>query len=160
VALAHVTIAPSYVDAGATSTITFETPNERPPHATISLSIEAPPGVAFSRVTPPAGWTLSLTTTSARWTGGRIGGRRTVGFPVRALTRTRVGNQVFRAVQGYDDGRQVRWPATLSVLPATGAEASSQDRGRVIAASVAGLLVLAGSVLVLRRLRRPPLQER
>jgi uncharacterized protein YcnI len=160
VALAHVTIAPSYVDAGATSTITFETPNERPPHATISLSIEAPPGVAFSRVTPPAGWTLSLTTTSARWTGGRIGGRRTVGFPVRVLTRTRVGNQVFRAVQGYDDGRQVRWPATLSVLPATGAEASSQDRGRVIAASVAGLLVLAGSVLVLRRLRRPPLQER
>jgi hypothetical protein len=79
---------------------------------------------------------------------------------VRVLTRTRVGDQVFRAVQGYDDGRQVRWPATLSVLPATGAEASSQDRGRVIAASVAGLLVLAGSVLVLRRLRRPPLQER
>jgi uncharacterized protein YcnI len=155
-----VTIAPSYVEAGATSTITFETPNERPPHATIALSIEAPPGVAFSRVTPPAGWRLSLTTTNARWTGGRIDGRRTVGFPVRVLTRTRVGDQVFRAVQSYDDGRQVRWPATLSVLPATGAEASSQDRGRVIAASVAGLLVIAGSVLVLRRLRRPPLQER
>jgi hypothetical protein len=159
-ALAHVTIAPSYVEASATSTITFETPNERAPHATVSLTIQAPPGVAFSRVAPPAGWTLRLTTTSARWTGGRIVGRRTVGFPVRVLARTPAGDHVFRAVQSYDDGQQVHWPATLSVLPATGASASSQDHGRLIAAAVAGLLVLAGSILVVKRLRRPSLQER
>jgi hypothetical protein len=46
------------------------------------------------------------------------------------------------------------------VLPATGASASSQDHGRLIAAAVAGLLVLAGSILVVKRLRRPSLQER
>jgi hypothetical protein len=159
-ALAHVTIAPSYVEANTTSTITFETPNERPPHATISLTIEAPPGVALSRVAPPHGWTLDLTTTRARWSGGRISGTSTIGFPVRVLARTQAGDQTFRAVQGYDDGQSVRWPATLSVLPASGAHAASHHWGRAFAAGVAVLVILAGSVLVLWRLRRRPLQER
>lgn len=142
------------------STIRFETPNERAAHVTISLTIEAPPGVAFSRVAPPRGWTLDLTTTRARWSGGAIQGGHTIGFPVRVLARTRPGNQVFRAVQRYEDGEQVRWPATLSVLPSTGAQASSRHRGMALAAGVAGLVVLAGSFFVLRRLRRPPLQEK
>jgi hypothetical protein len=67
---------------------------------------------------------------------------------------------VFRAVQRYDDGAEVRWPATLSVLPAEGTAAPSQHLGRALAAGGAGLLVLVGSLLVLRRLRRSPLQER
>jgi hypothetical protein len=159
-ALAHVTISPSYVEADVTTKITFETPNERPPHATVSLVIEAPPGVAFSSVEPPPGWTLDLDTTRAQWSGGRIEGTRTVAFPVRVLARTRAGNQTFRAVQRYDDGEEVRWPATLSVLPATGDEAPSQHLGRALAAAAAGLLVLVGSYLILRRLRGRKLQER
>ncbi len=154
------TIAPSYVDVNAPATITFETPNERAPHATVSLTIDAPPGVALSRVTPPPGWKLDLTTTQAQWSGGQIRGTATVGFPVRVLARTRLGDQVFRAVQVYDDGREVRWPATLSVLPANGAEASSGDTTRTLAAGGAALLVVAGSALVVWRLRRRPLQEK
>ncbi len=156
---AHVTISPSYVDANTASTITFETPNERPPHATTSLSVTAPPGVALERVAPPPGWTLELTTTSATWTGGRIEGRRAVGFPLRVLARTRAGDHAFRAVQRYDDGEQVRWSAALSVLPAAGAEAPSEHPGRALAAGAAGIVLLAGSFLLIWRLRRRPLQE-
>lgn len=159
-ALAHVTISPTYVEADTTSTIRFETPNERPPHATVGLVIDAPPGVAFESAPAPPGWKLDVHTTRARWTGGRIEGVRTVAFPIRVLARTRAGNQIFRAVQSYDDGQQVRWPATLSVLPAEGDKAPSQHVGRALAAGAAGLLLLVGSFLVLRLLRRPPLQER
>ena len=138
----------------------FETPNERPPHATVSLAIEAPPGVAFSAADPPPGWRLHVETTRAEWSGGRIEGRRTVAFPIGVLARTRAGNETFRVTQRYDDGEQVRWPAALSVLPAEGAKAPSQHLGRGLAAGAAGLLLLGGSLLALRLLRRPKLQER
>jgi uncharacterized protein DUF1775 len=155
-----VTITPSYVEADTTSTITFETPNERPPHATVALAIDAPPGVAFSAADPPPGWKVDVGTTRVVWSGGRIEGTRTVAFPIRVLARTRAGNETFRAAQRYDDGEEVRWPATLSVLPAVGDQAPSQHLGRAIAAAAAGILLLAGSLLVLRLLRRPKLQER
>ncbi|HEY1315692.1 MAG TPA: DUF1775 domain-containing protein [Gaiella sp.] len=154
------TISPTYVEADTTSTIRFETPNERPPHATVSLTIDAPPGVAFSRENPPPGWRVDVRTTHVEWSGGHIEGVRTVAFPVRVLARTRAGNQIFRAVQRYDDGQEVRWPATLSVLPAEGDKAPSQHLGRAIAAGAAGLVLLVGSFLVVRLLRRPKLQER
>ena len=157
---AHVTITPTYVEADTTSTISFQTPNERPPHATVSLVIEAPPGVAFSAADPPPGWKVDVETTRVEWSGGRIKGTRTVAFPIRVLARTRAGNQTFRAAQRYDDGQQVHWPATLSVLPAEGSKAPSQHLGRALAAGAAGLLVLVASFLVLRLLRRPKLQER
>ena len=126
----------------------------------MSLAIDAPPGVAFESAPAPPGWKLDVTTTRVAWSGGRIEGTRTVAFQIRVLARTRAGNQIFRAVQRYDDGEQVRWPATLSVLPAEGNKAPSQHLGRALAAGGAGLLLLVGSFLVLRLLRRPPLQER
>ncbi len=148
------------METGVETVVTFETPNERPGHATVALVVEAPPGVAFSAADPPAGWTLDVETTRARWSGGTIEGARTIGFPLRVLARTRAGNQVIRAAQRYDDGEEVRWPATLSVLPATGDEAPSQHLGRALAAAAVGLLVLVGSFLILRRLRGRKLQER
>ena len=39
-AYAHVTIAPPFVEDGVETEITFETPNERPPNETISLSVD------------------------------------------------------------------------------------------------------------------------
>ena len=133
---------------------------QRRPHATVSLAIEAPPGVAFSAADPPPGWKLHVETTRAEWTGGRIEGTRTVAFPIRVLARTRAGNETFRAAQRYDDGEEVRWPATLSVLPAEGDKAPNQHLGRALAAGAAGVLVLGVSLVVLRLLRRPKLQER
>jgi hypothetical protein len=157
---AHVTVAPPFVDADAKTTVSFEMPNERPPHATISLEVEAPPGVELASATPPAGWKLELTPDRARWTGGRIEGQRTVAFPIAVTARTRAGTEIFKATQGYDDGESVRWDAGLTVLPAAGKEAPSQHLDRAFAAGAVGLVVIAASFLVLRLFRRRPLQQR
>lgn len=157
---AHVTMSPPFVDADVKTTVAFETPNERPPHATVSLEVKAPPGIELGSATPPAGWKLELTHGTARWTGGRIGGERTVSFPLVVTARTRAGTELFRATQGYDDGKSVRWQAGLTVLPAAGDEAPSQHLDRALAAGAVGLVVIAASFLALRLLRRRPLQER
>jgi uncharacterized protein YcnI len=159
-AQAHVTITPPFVDAGVRTRIVFETPNERPPHATTSLVIDAPPGVELAAADAPPGWRLVLSDGQARWTGARIEGERVVSFPLFVTARTRAGTETFRAVQGYDDGEVVRWDANLSVLPAAGSEAPSQHLDRALAAGAVGLVVILASFLSLRLLRRRPLQER
>jgi hypothetical protein len=159
-AQAHVTIAPPFVDAGAETTVSFEVPNERPGHATISLEVKAPPGVELASETPPAGWKLELAGNRARWSGGHIRGTRTVAFPLSVTARTRAGTELFKATQGYEDGEAVRWNAGLSVLPAAGSEAPSQHLDRALVAGGVGLVVIAASFLVLRLVRRRPLQER
>lgn len=158
-AQAHVTITPPFVDAGATTTIVFETPNERPPHRTTGLVVKAPPGVELAAATAPSGWNLELSGGTARWTGTAIGGKAVVGFPLSVTARVPAGTATFRATQAYDDGESVRWDAALTVLPASGAEAPSQHLDRALAAGAVGLVV-AGSFLALRFLRRRPLQER
>jgi hypothetical protein len=157
---AHVTVTPPFVDADAKTTISFEMPNERPPHATIWLEVKAPPGIELASETPPAGWKLELEHDRARWTGGRIEGERTVAFPLTVTARTRAGTEIFKATQGYDDGESVHWDAGLSVLPAAGKEAPSQHLERALTVGGVGLVVIAASFLVLRLLRRRPLQER
>jgi hypothetical protein len=157
---AHVTVTPPFVDADAKTTISFELPNERPPHATISLEVKAPPGVQLASATPPAGWKLELTGTRARWSGGRITGRRTVAFPLSVTARTRAGTEIFKATQGYDDGESVDWDTGLSVLPAAGSQAPSQHLDRALVAGAVGITVIVASFLLLRLLRRRPLQER
>ncbi|HEX3290234.1 MAG TPA: DUF1775 domain-containing protein [Gaiella sp.] len=155
----HVTIAPPFVDVGARATIAFETPNERPPHRTTSLVVQAPPGVELAAAQPPKGWRLRLSGGHARWSGGTIVGRSVVRFPLSVTARIPAGTATFRATQTYDDGESVRWDAALSVLPATGAEAPSQHLDRAVAAGAVGLVV-ALSFVALRLLRRRPLQER
>jgi uncharacterized protein YcnI len=159
-AWAHVTMTPPFVDAAAKTRVAFAAPNERPPHATVSLVVKAPPGVELEPATPPAGWRLELTHDTARWTGGRIEGERTVSFPLAVTARTRAGTELFKATQGYDDGESVRWQAGLTVLPAAGSEAPSQHLDRALAAGGVGLVVIAASFLALRFLRQRPLQER
>jgi hypothetical protein len=156
---AHVTLEPSFVEAEAETTIAFDTPNERAPHATTSLVIEAPDGVELSAGDAPEGWRLELSDGRARWTGGRIEGTRVVAFPLSVTARTRAGTVTFRAIQGYDDGESVRWDANLTVLPASGSEAPSQRFDRALAAGAVGLVVIAGSFLVLRLTRRRALQD-
>jgi hypothetical protein len=159
-ARAHVTIAPPFVDVGTTATIAFETPNERPPHRTTALAVHAPPGVELSAAQPPAGWRLDLSGGTARRSGGTIAGRAVVRFPLSVTARIPAGTAMFRATQTYDDGESVRWDAALTVLPASGSEAPPQHFDRALAAGAVGLVVIAGSFLALRLLRRRPLQER
>jgi uncharacterized protein YcnI len=159
-AAAHVTLSPSFVEAGVGSTVLFEAPNERDGRATTSLRIEAPPGVELGVVAAPTGWKLALDDNVATWTGGRIEGAGVVSFPLEITARTEPGNETFRAVQLYDDGESVRWEAALTVVPATGADAPAQQLGRGVAAGGVGLAVIAISLLVVWRLRRRSLQER
>lgn len=159
-AWAHVTMTPPFVYADAKTTVSFELPNERPPHATTYVQVKAPPGVELAAATPPAGWKLELTGGTARWTGGRIAGERTVSFPLAVTARTRAGTAIFKATQRYDDGERVHWDAGLSVLPAAGNAAPSQHLDRALAAGGVGLAVIAASFLALRLMRRRPLQER
>ena len=161
-ASAHVTVAPPYLDADRQTRVEFQTPNERPPHATVSLVIDAPPGFVFAAADPPKGWELQLeqSDTRARWTGGKITGQGIVAFPLLVTAGTRAGLAGFRAEQLYDDVKTVRWNAEVTVLPATGAEAPSQHFDRALAAGAVGLVVIAASFLALRLVRRRPLQER
>jgi hypothetical protein len=153
---AHVVVAPTFVDGNSETTIAFEMPNERPPHATVSLEVKAPPGIELTSAKPPPGWKLEVTHDRAQWTGGRIEGQRTVAFPLAVAARTRAGTETFKATQRYDDGESVRWDVGLTVLPASGDETPSQHLDRAVAAGTVGLVVIAGSFLGLRLLRRRP----
>ncbi len=159
-ALAHVTLMPGFVEAGVGSTILFDTPNEREGRVTTSLRLEAPPGVELGAVAAPSGWTVSLDGRVATWTGGRIEGTDVVSFPLEVTARTEPGIQTFRAVQRYDDGETVPWDAALTVVPASGDNAPSQQLGRALAAGAVGLVVIGVSLLLLWRIRRRSLQER
>jgi uncharacterized protein YcnI len=154
VALGHVTTSPSFVEVGVSSTVAFETPNERAPHATTSLLLEAPLGIELEHAKAPAGWSAEFSGDTARWTGGRIEGEGVVSFRVVVTAGTQAGTETFRAVQGYDDGESVEWDTTLTVLPAAAEAAPSQQLGRALAAGAVGLAVIAGSLFVLRRLRK------
>ena len=156
---AHVTIAPPFVQDGIKSTIAFQTPNERPPHATVALRVTAPPGVAVDSAKAPKGWQAKISGSTVSWTGGKLTGRTTVDFPVTITAKVRAGTHAFAATQTYDDGATVKWNAGLSVLPATGAQTPKQHPWGAVAAAVAGLLVIGGSVFLLRRARWAPLQQ-
>lgn len=146
-AMAHVTIAPPFVQDGIKSTIAFQTPNERPPHATVALRVTAPPGVAVDSAKAPKGWQAKISGSTVSWSGGRLTGRTTVDFPVTITAKVRAGTHAFAATQTYDDGATVKWNAGLSVLPATGAQTPKQHPWGAVAAALAGLLVIGGERL-------------
>jgi uncharacterized protein YcnI len=159
-AVAHVTLKPAFVHDGVETEVSFQAPNERAPHATVSLATTAPPGVRIVSASSPPGWRATVSGSTATWTGGRIEGIRVVSFPIRVEARVRAGTQQFTSAQGYDDGATVRWKADLIVLPATGAAAPKQHLGTALIAGVAGVLVITCSLLALRLLRRRPPRER
>jgi uncharacterized protein YcnI len=152
-AVGHVTIAPPFVELGEQSELTFETPNERAPRSTTALELVAPPGVELASAPAPEGWSLTLAGTTARWSGGTIESEDVAAFPLLVTARNGTGTEVFRARQRYDDGAVVRWTARLTVVPASAGE-PDQQLGRAFVAAAAGLVVLVGSLVVVRRLRR------
>ena len=141
------------------TTIAFQTPNERAPHAMTTLSVTAPPGITVESATAPAGWKATVSGATVTWTGGRLTGTSELDFPIRVTTAVRAGNHTFAATQAYDDGGKVAWKVDLSVLPATGAAAPKQHPWGAVAAAVVGLLVVVLSVLGLRHFRKPAHRE-
>ena len=160
VATAHVTVSPPFVEDGVETEVAFETPNERPPHATTNVRVTAPPGISVVSATAPAGWKAAVDGSTVTWSGGRLEDRTTASFPLRIVARVRAGTYSFTSVQTYDDGATVRWKAALSVLPAAGAAAPKQHPWGAVGATLAGIVVIAGSLIGLRFLRRRPRQDR
>ena len=157
-ATAHVTVTPSFVEAGVETELAFATPNERPPHATTEVRATAPPGVSVISASAPPGWRATVDGPTVTWSGGRLEDRTATPFPVRILARSRAGTYAFTATQSYDDGATVRWKADFTVLPAAAA-APKQHPWGAVGAALAGIVVIAGSLIGLRFLRRRPLQE-
>ncbi len=156
---AHVVLVPPFVQVGEEVLVSLLSPNERPPHATVELVASAPPGIDIVSANAPPGWQATVEGSTATWRGGRIGDRKTVAFPIRIVARVRAGTYTFKTAQTYDDGATVRWRIDLSVLPATGAAAPKQHPWSAVAAALVGVIVIAGSLVGLRFLRRRSLQD-
>ena len=156
----HVTIAPPFVEQGIETTISFATPNERPPHATTSLAVTAPAGIAVVSATAPTGWSSAVAGSTVTWSGGSLENRSTASFSMTVRAEAPAGTYAFQAIQTYDDGETVDWKADLGVLPASGAAAPKEHPWGAVATALAGIVVIAGSLVGLRFLRRRSLQER
>ena len=158
-AAAHVTISPPFVEDGVETEITLKVPNERPPHATVVVRVTTPSGISIVSAATPTGWKAAVDGSTATWSGGRLEGREALVFPLRIVANVRAGTFTVKAGQGYDDGATVRWTSDLSVLPATGTASPDQRPWTAIAAAAVGVVVIAGSFIGLRSLRRRPRRE-
>ena len=156
-AYAHVTIQPPFVEDGVETEISFQTPNERPPNETISLSVKAPPGISIDSASSPPGWNADVKGSSVTWTGGRLVDRTTTSFPVHVTAKVRAGTYSFAATQTYSDNAEVKWNADLSVLPASGAQAPKEHPWAAIGV---GIVVVLSTLVGLYFLRRRSLPER
>ena len=157
---AHVTVKPPFVEAGVATGVAFETPNERAPKATVELATTVPPGVEIVSAGAPPGWTSAVSGSTVTWSGGRIEGQRVVSFPLRVLARVRAGTYRFTSRQRYSDGGVVRWQASFTVLPAEGAAAPKQNPVGAVVAGAVGLVVIGGSLIGVRLLRRRSPRDR
>lgn len=152
-AAAHVTVSPAGVEIGATQRVALEVPNERDAAATTTVVLEVPPSLEVVGAEPPDGWTVSHDSGGATWTENRIEGADVVDFTVDLRPVGPAGSVSLDIRQGYDDGSKVTWTPSLTILPAASA-VPKQHLGRALVASVAGLGIVAGSLLVLHRMRR------
>jgi uncharacterized protein len=118
-AYAHVEISPDGpVAADGSVKVTLEVPNERSDSGTKQVELEFPTSPALRDVKPGdvPGWTASVTNSAAgnvasvTWTGGPLKGEEKVEFPL-TLGPVPAGTKslTFKAVQTYEDGRQVDW---------------------------------------------------
>ena len=158
-AAAHVTITPPFVEDGVTTEIALAVPNERPPHATVALRATLPAGISIESASAPPSWAATIDGSTVTWSGGRIEGRDEIELSLRVVADVSAGTYAVTSIQTYDDGADVQWRSDLSVLPATGAAAADERPWETIVAVVVGVGVIAGSVLLVRILRRRTLQD-
>jgi uncharacterized protein YcnI len=151
---AHVTVDPTFVEANVPKAVALDVPNERSDPMT-GLTLRLPGSVELVEAGAPEGWTVSTRAGRVRWTGGKVGFGLTERFPVTLRARGPAGTIRLHAVQLYDDGATVDWTPMLTVLPAEVKAAPSSHLGRAVVAAAFGLVLVAGSLVVVRRLRRP-----
>lgn len=160
-ALAHVTVVPPFASAGAEVRLVLDVPNERRTETMSSLEVTVPPGMRILAGERLGAWHASVDGRDVRWVGGSLAPRLTARFALVVVAPPRSGALVLQAMQGYPDGGRVPWRVDLTITPAAGdGDGAEQHLGAAALAGVVGLGVIGGSLLLLHRLRRRPLQDR
>lgn len=155
---AHVVVVPAALADGATTRVELDVPNERAEPMT-ALTVELPAGLAVERAEAPSGWLAQTEERRVTWSGGSLEPGAAARFPVEIRTDRPAGQVTLVASQRYPDGASVRWDAPVTVLPATGDDAPSSHLGWAIGAAALGLLLVAGSLGLVHRLRRRALHN-
>ena len=131
VASAHVTIDPGQAEAGGSTILHFQVPNESDTASTTKVEIAMPKGVVIPQVLaePVAGWNVTVQTTPlatpietddgtvteavsvVTFDGGEIkpGEFQLFNLAVGPLPDAAGTTLLFPAVQTYSDGQEVRW---------------------------------------------------
>jgi uncharacterized protein YcnI len=155
-AAAHVTLSPSFLPAGATTTLRVSTHNELDRPMT-GFVLSVPAGFRVLRAIPAGPWKATQTAATATWSGGKIGPLERLEFEVELKTASDPGTVTLAAKQLYSGGGDVPWSVPFTVTPAN---EPSQRLGAALIVAILGLLALTiGGGLIWRR-RAGALQER
>ncbi len=192
-AQAHVTVHPNALPAGGFTVINIQVPNERDKASTVKVDVQFPNGIFIASPTVMPGWkgrvitkklskpveiepgfTVSSRVDRVVFSGGRIGPRQFLSFPVSIKAPSAKAGTLltFKALQTYSSGEVVRWignpssdePAPQVLIRAAsspvldypaGASAAKQGMGKTLKGFVFGLpLGVLGTYLALRRRRQ------
>ena len=138
-AAAHVVATPAFIPSGSSDSITFSGPNERDEPMT-SFSVKAPPGLEIEHAHEVAGWSESLDSATATWSGGALAPGADTTFGVTLKADAQPGLLELTVDQGYVDGGVVTWRVAITVTPPE--ESPSQNL------ALAGVVGLIGVLLV------------
>jgi len=155
-AAAHITVLPPFVTAGDTATLSMSGPNERDADMT-GFAVTVASEFRIVDAVSDDNWRSSIRGQTATWNGGRLGSGSEATFTLELEGPAEPGPAALEAAQLYPGGEIVRWPVTLTVVPA--AETPSQNLGWALVMGVVSLVVLTAiGVAILRRSRS--LQEK
>ena len=149
---AHVIASPSFLAAGEETTIELSVPNERGAPMT-GFAVKAPAGLRIVGTEETEGWVATVDGQTVKWSGESVPAKLSETFGIRLEAVGEPGAVDLDVEQLYADG-SVRWPVTLTVVPA--ASGSNSDGGGswvvLVAILALGVLVtMAIAVLALRR---------
>ena len=144
---AHVDASPTFVPSGGIEVISLTVHNDRAIVMT-GFAISAPAGLRFHGVDELDGWQGSAESATAEWTDGSLAPDTPATFGLHVEATAEPGPTTLEVEQGYPDGEVVRWPVTLTIVPADGSDSPSYVWLVVV---TAGLLTLAGAAIAWRR---------
>jgi hypothetical protein len=150
---AHVIASPTFLYAGETQTLELSVPNERDATMT-GFVVRAPSKVEIVGAESAEGWTESVEGQVATWNGGSLQAKLAETFGLTIRPTGEPGAVELDAEQRYADGK-VRWPVSLTVVPASGDTSSdSGGSGLLVAAIVAVGVAISAAIGLLAWRRR------
>jgi uncharacterized protein YcnI len=146
-AAAHVGATPTFVPSGGIEVVSLAVHNDRAVAMT-GLAVSAPAGLRFHGIDELDGWEGSAQSKAAEWTGGELAPDTPATFALHVEAMAEPGPATLEVEQRYRDGEVVRWPVTLTVVPAEDSDSPSYVW---LVVATAGLLTLAGGAIAWRR---------